>query len=124
MVNSLGLLMAVFAIIIGVFIFLYFVPINLWITAIFSGVRVGLLELVFMRIRKVPPSIIVNQLITATKAGLSIEDDQSKTKRNMKSSDLFKAIFIIVTSRLFRAFYDVHINRLVQERSMNQRLVK
>lgn len=80
--------MAVFAIIIGVFIFLYFVPINLWITAIFSGVRVGLLELVFMRIRKVPPSIIVNQLITATKAGLSIEDDQSKTKRNMKSSDL------------------------------------
>jgi uncharacterized protein YqfA (UPF0365 family) len=88
MVNSLGLLMAVFAIIIGVFIFLYFVPINLWITAIFSGVRVGLLELVFMRIRKVPPSIIVNQLITATKAGLSIEDDQSKTKRNMKSSDL------------------------------------
>ena len=88
MVNSLWLLMAVFAIIIGVFIFLYFVPINLWITAIFSGVRVGLLELVFMRIRKVPPSIIVNQLITATKAGLSIEDDQSKTKRNMKSSDL------------------------------------
>ena len=88
MVNSLGLLMAVFAIIIGVFIFLYFVPINLWITAIFSGVRVGLLELVFMRIRKVPPSIIVNQLITATKAGLSIEDDQSKTKRNMKSSYL------------------------------------
>jgi uncharacterized protein YqfA (UPF0365 family) len=58
--------------IVALFIFLYFVPINLWITAIFSGVRVGLFELVFMRIRKVPPSIIVNSMITATKAGLKI----------------------------------------------------
>jgi hypothetical protein len=44
--------------IVFLFIFLYFVPINLWITAIFSGVRVGLFELVFMRIRKVPPGIM------------------------------------------------------------------
>ncbi|MDX5436836.1 MAG: flotillin-like FloA family protein, partial [Pontibacter sp.] len=51
-------------------IFLYFVPISLWITALFSGVRVGLLELVFMRIRKVPPSLIVNSMINATKAGI------------------------------------------------------
>ena len=57
MVNSLGLIISVIAVIVGVFVFLYFVPINLWITAIFSGVRVGLLELIFMRIRKVPPSI-------------------------------------------------------------------
>ncbi|MCZ6692814.1 MAG: flotillin-like FloA family protein, partial [Bacteroidetes bacterium] len=51
------------------FVFMYYVPINLWITAIFSGVKVGLFELVFMRIRKVPPRIIVESLITATKAG-------------------------------------------------------
>ena len=54
------------------FIFLYFVPVNLWITAIFSGVRVGIFELVAMRIRKVPPSSIVNSMITANKAGLNI----------------------------------------------------
>ncbi len=54
------------------FVFLYFIPINLWITAIFSGVKVGLLELVFMRIRKVPPGIIVREMITATKAGLNV----------------------------------------------------
>lgn len=66
------LLFMVFAGIVLFFIFLYFVPINLWITAIFSGVRVGLFELVFMRIRKVPPSVIVNSLITATKAGLQL----------------------------------------------------
>lgn len=54
------------------FIFLYFVPVNLWVTAIFSGVRVGLFELVFMRIRKVPPRIVVESMITATKAGLEV----------------------------------------------------
>ncbi|MEP1033853.1 flotillin-like protein FloA [Ekhidna sp.] len=70
------------------FIFLYFVPVNLWITAIFSGVRVGLLELVFMRIRKVPPSIVVNSLITATKAGLMTQDDEGGTKRQLKTQEL------------------------------------
>lgn len=86
--TGLSLIFVVFAIIIGFFIFLYFVPVNLWITAIFSGVRVGLLELVFMRIRKVPPSVIVNSLITATKAGIVITDEQTKEKRPLKTSDL------------------------------------
>jgi len=70
------------------FTFLYFVPVNLWITAIFSGVRVGLLELVFMRIRKVPPANIVNALITATKAGLTVEVEGSSERRNLKTQDL------------------------------------
>ena len=61
------------------FLFLYFVPVNLWITAIFSGVRVGLLELVFMRIRKVPPRIVVNSMITATKAGLKVDSTELET---------------------------------------------
>lgn len=75
--------------VIAFFTFLYFVPVNLWITAIFSGVRVGLLELVFMRIRKVPPSIVVNSLITATKAGLTIQEGEAlETRRKLKSSDL------------------------------------
>lgn len=61
------------------FVFLYFVPVNLWITAIFSGVRVGLFELVFMRIRKVPPRIIVESMITATKAGLQVSTNELET---------------------------------------------
>lgn len=61
------------------FVFMYFVPINLWITAVFSNVRVGLFELVFMRIRKVPPSIVVNSLITATKAGLELNTSELET---------------------------------------------
>ena len=69
----------ILASVVGIFIFLYFVPINLWITAIFSGVRVGLLELVFMRIRRVPPGLIVQHLITATKAGLDVTPTELET---------------------------------------------
>jgi len=65
--------------IVFLFIFLYFVPVNLWITAIFSGVRIGLFELVFMRIRKVPPGIIVRELITANKAGLQVTASDLET---------------------------------------------
>ena len=64
---------------IGALVFLYFVPINLWITALFSGVRVGLFELVFMRIRKVPPRVIVESLIIATKAGLKVTTSEIET---------------------------------------------
>ncbi|AHM62604.1 hypothetical protein D770_21785 [Flammeovirgaceae bacterium 311] len=61
----------IIAIVVAIMIFFYFVPINLWITARFSGVRINLFELVFMRIRKVSPRLIVESLITAQKAGLS-----------------------------------------------------
>ncbi|MBO3273248.1 MULTISPECIES: flotillin-like protein FloA [Hymenobacter] len=60
-------------------VLLYFFPINLWITAIFSGVRISLLQLVFMRVRKVPPSLIVNSLITSSKAGLQITPNELET---------------------------------------------
>jgi uncharacterized protein YqfA (UPF0365 family) len=77
--DGIALLVIVFAGIILFFIFLYFVPVNLWITALFSGVRVGLMELVFMRIRKVPPRVIVESLITATKAGLKLTSNELET---------------------------------------------
>lgn len=72
-------LIAVLAGVILIFVFLYFVPVNLWITAQFSNVRIGLLELVFMRIRKVPPSIIVKEMITARKAGLQVQTEELET---------------------------------------------
>lgn len=74
-----ALILALFGGIILFFIFLYFVPVNLWITAIFSGVKVGLFELVFMRIRKVPPRIVVDSMITATKAGLAVTTTDLET---------------------------------------------
>ena len=60
-------------------LFLYFVPVVLWVTAIVSGVRVGIIQLMFMRIRKVPPTLIVNALINANKAGIPITANDLET---------------------------------------------
>ncbi|MDD4848470.1 MAG: flotillin-like protein FloA [Bacteroidales bacterium] len=56
--------------------FLYFVPVGLWFTALLSNVRVSLLQLVLMRWRKVPPRVIVQSLISSTKAGLRLNRDE------------------------------------------------
>jgi len=77
--DGLSLILIIVAAIVAFFTFLYFIPLNLWITARFSGVKVGLLELVFMRIRKVPPRIVVDSLITATKAGLDVTSSDLET---------------------------------------------
>ena len=65
----------VIALVIGAFvllsIFFHFVPFFLWISAKVSGVHISLLQLFLMRIRNVPPNIIVPSLIEAHKAGLS-----------------------------------------------------
>ncbi|MBQ0153915.1 MAG: flotillin-like protein FloA [Bacteroidales bacterium] len=53
-----------------VIIFFYYVPFMLWVNAQVSGVRVSLIQLFLMRIRKVPPTKIVNCMIEAHKAGL------------------------------------------------------
>lgn len=76
---ELPFLFLIFIGIIGFFLFMYFVPVGLWITAIFANVRVTIGELIGMRIRKVPPSVIVNSLITATKAGLQVTTRELET---------------------------------------------
>ncbi len=77
--ESLVLIFMVFFGIILFFMFLYFVPVGLWITAVFANVRVTIGELIGMRIRKVPPGVIVNSLITATKAGLQVTTRELET---------------------------------------------
>ncbi|WP_397546489.1 flotillin-like protein FloA [Rhodothermus marinus] len=73
---SSGLILLVL-IVAGLALFFYFVPVGLWITAYFSGVRLKLLrDLVGMRLRKVPPHLIVKPLITAHKAGIYLETAQ------------------------------------------------
>ena len=67
------LLGAVLLVLVLLLSFFHFVPVGLWITAIFSGVRVGLGTLVGMRLRKVNPGDIVRPLISATKAGLDLD---------------------------------------------------
>ncbi len=60
----------------GLWVILYFIPIGMWFSALLSGVRVSLIQLVFMRWRKVPPSVIVKAMINSTKAGLTLSRDE------------------------------------------------
>ncbi|MCF8308232.1 MAG: flotillin-like protein FloA [Bacteroidales bacterium] len=56
----------------ALWIIFYFIPVGLWFTALLSGVRISLLQLVFMRWRKIPPQVIVRSMISSTKAGLNL----------------------------------------------------
>jgi len=58
------------AVISGMWLIIYVVPIPLWFSAILSGVRMNLFTLVIMRFRKVPPPLIVQSLVLSTKAGI------------------------------------------------------
>jgi uncharacterized protein YqfA (UPF0365 family) len=56
-----------------------FVPVMLWISAMASGVYVGLTTLIGMRLRRITPARIVNPLIKASKAGLGVNIQQLET---------------------------------------------
>lgn len=75
MIESIGLLGLVIAVIVLLFIMLYFIPIGLWFSALVSDVKISLLQLFLMRFRKVPPGVIVRALIEGTKAGVSLNRD-------------------------------------------------
>ncbi len=57
-------------------LFLWLFPIGIWFQALISGVHTSLIQLVFMRFRKVPPAVIVNNMISATKAGLKVSQNE------------------------------------------------
>lgn len=59
-----------------VVVFFIFVPIGLWISAIASGVKVSIFDLIGMRLRRVAPAKIVLPMIKATKAGLGVKVNQ------------------------------------------------
>ena len=63
-------------ILIFLFIFLRFFPIGLWVTALFSGVRINMITLITMRLRRVNPSLIVLNQIKLWKAGLKIGSNE------------------------------------------------
>ena len=68
--NPIFAIIVAVAVIAVLSIFFHFVPFFLWLSAKVSGVKVSLVQLFLMRIRNVPPGIIVPSLIEAHKAGL------------------------------------------------------
>jgi uncharacterized protein YqfA (UPF0365 family) len=70
---DIGLVIVLAIILIALVILFTFVPVALWISALAAGVKVGIFQLVGMRLRRVIPSRVVNPMIKAEKAGLDIE---------------------------------------------------
>ncbi len=68
--------MIIVVLVVGVvfgWLLLSYIPVRLWIAAWAAGVRIDLRSLVGMRLRKVPPRVIVEPQINATKAGLHLD---------------------------------------------------
>ena len=68
----------IIAAIVIVFLLLFFtiIPVGLWISAVASGVRIGVFSLIGMKIRRVKPALIVVPMIKATKAGLKVKNNE------------------------------------------------
>ena len=70
------IVLIVFVSLFAIWLLFYFIPVGLWFSALVSGVRISLLQLVLMRWRKVPPSTIVSSMIESTKAGLTLNPNE------------------------------------------------
>ncbi|UXX78577.1 flotillin-like protein FloA [Reichenbachiella carrageenanivorans] len=92
---------------VGISLILYLIPVNLWITAAFSGVHINLLDLAMMRFRRVPPGLIVNMMILASKAGImDVTTQQMETHHlaNGKLLSVIKALIVAGKANLEMSF--------------------
>lgn len=74
-INFIYILLIIASIICLVLFYFVFAYLALWLQALVSGAKVGLINIIFMRFRKVPPKLIVESKIMAVKAGLTIPTD-------------------------------------------------
>jgi uncharacterized protein YqfA (UPF0365 family) len=84
--------------IIGLWIIFYFIPVGLWFSALISGVRISLLQLILMRWRKVPPSVIVRAMIVAYKAGLTQINRDDLEAHYLAGGHVVKVVHALVSA--------------------------
>lgn len=75
MENAIGVVLVIAAIIVFIILGVFFYFLKVWVRALMSGARVPILALVGMKLRRVPPSLIVDARIRLTKAGLALSTD-------------------------------------------------
>lgn len=77
-------------------IFFYFL--NVWIRALASKAHVSILNLVGMRLRKVPPNLIVEALIRLRKAGLSEVDTDALEAHFLAGGDVLNVVNALIAA--------------------------
>ncbi len=70
--NIVFIIIVVFAVVIAAIVFSFF---SVWLRAMLAGAPVGMLNLLAMKLRQVPFSLIVDARVTAKKAGIEIPID-------------------------------------------------
>ncbi|THB73843.1 MAG: UPF0365 family protein [Desulfobacteraceae bacterium] len=69
------ILLVIIVIAVVIAFFIISSSVSLWIQGLVSGAKIGLLNIVFMRFRKIPPKLVVESKIMAVKAGIDIPTD-------------------------------------------------
>jgi len=95
-INTVFVLGLVFGILLLV-MFLYYVPLGLWFQAYVTNVKISILQLFFMRIRKVPPGIIVAGMIEGTKAGVILDADAMEA-HYLAGGDVIRVVHALVSA--------------------------
>ena len=95
---------------IAAIVLLYFVgsAVSLWIQAMVSGARVGLVTIVFMRFRKVPPKLVVTAKIMAVKAGLDITTNDLES-HYLAGGDVMRVVQALIAAD--KATIELKFNR-------------
>ncbi|MDD4320277.1 MAG: flotillin-like protein FloA [Acidaminococcaceae bacterium] len=96
-IDILGSGFVIILAILAISLFLNFVPIGLWISAMAAGVDVNIFNLVGMRLRRVPASKIVLPLVKANKAGLVVNANQLEA-HYLAGGDVDKVIDALIAA--------------------------
>jgi uncharacterized protein YqfA (UPF0365 family) len=91
-------LLLIVLIIIGFFfLFVYLIPVRLWIAAVAAGVRIGIFSLIGMRLRKVDPHVIINSMIMIHKAGLAVITDRLEA-HYLAGGDVIRVVKALISA--------------------------
>ena len=95
-----GIFVTIPIFLIGLVLILYFVPLGLWIQA---GVsigwgKIGMIKLVIMRIRKIPPRLITDGIINLHRAGLDFVTSEELETHFLASGDVANVVDALIAA--------------------------
>jgi len=96
-VEALPLMFILVGLVAFLVLFTYFIPIGLWISAAAAQVYVGLLTLIGMRLRRIPPPLIINSLVSARKAGLGLDTNVLEA-HYLAGGDVNKVVLALIAA--------------------------
>jgi uncharacterized protein YqfA (UPF0365 family) len=92
---AIGLTVAI--VLVLIILFGVVIPLPLWIAAVFSGVKIKISSLIGMRLRRVPPQVILTAMIQAVKAGIPV-DSNSLEAHYLAGGNVFRVVFALVAA--------------------------